>query len=82
MPGVKKISEIPAKVDQRTQVGLQRREKMRKRLLTAGMASYAQQDHTFQPNIDDVALEANVSRQRFFRSMSNCRAISRTLRQS
>ncbi len=54
------------KIDRRTQVGLERREKMRKRLLTAVMASYAQRNSHVQPIIDDVAREAKVSRQTFY----------------
>ncbi len=66
MPSAKKVVEVPAKLDQRTQVGLRRRETMRKRLLTAVMSSYAQRESHVQPNIDDVAREAKVSRQTFY----------------
>ena len=66
MPSAKAVVEMPIKLDQRTEVGLRRRETMRKRLLTAVMASYAQRDNHAQPNIDDVAREAKVSRQTFY----------------
>ncbi len=66
MPSAKKAAEVPAKTDQRTQVGLERREKMRKRLLTAVMSSLAQRENHLQPNIDDIAREAKVSRQTFY----------------
>ena len=66
MPNVKTVVVVPAKPDQRTQIGLERREKMRKRLLTAIMSSYAQRESHVQLNIDDVAREAKVSRQTFY----------------
>ncbi len=66
MPNVKTVVAVPAKLDQRTKVGLERREKMRKRLLTAIMSGYAQRESHVQLNIDDVTREAQVSRQTFY----------------
>ncbi len=66
MPTVKTVVAVPAKLDQRTKVGLERREKMRKRLLTAIMSGYAQRESHVQLNIDDIAREAKVSRQTFY----------------
>ena len=61
-PRTKKI--IPE--DHRVRVGRERREKMRKRLLTAVMSSYATRKEHDTPVIDDIIKSADVSRATFY----------------
>ncbi len=52
--------------DHRTRVGREKRDRMRKRLLSAVMLCYAERQGHETPGIDDVIREAEVSRATFY----------------
>ena len=57
---------VKAPGDHRVRVGREKRDKMRKRLLSAVMLCYAHRQGHETPGIDDVIREANVSRATFY----------------
>ncbi len=59
-----KMSELK---DHRVRVGFKRTEKTRNRLLAAVMATFARNEQSMPPNIDDVLREAKVSRTTFYK---------------
>ena len=57
---------VAAPTDHRVRVGREKRDRMRKRLLSAVMLCYAQREGHETPGIDDVIREADVSRATFY----------------
>ena len=57
---------VKASSDHRVRVGREKRDRMRKRLLSAVMLCYAQRQGHDTPGIDDVIREAAVSRATFY----------------
>ena len=57
---------VAAPSDHRVRVGREKRDRMRKRLLSAVMLCYAQREGHETPGIDDVIREADVSRATFY----------------
>lgn len=65
---------VALSTDHRVRVGREKRDRMRKRLLSAVMVCYSRGDEHEVPGIDDVIREAEVSRATFyqhFESMEN-----------